>query len=246
MTGILDHFPPGMTPRKDQRDILLEIESSYNSYDYFMICAPTGSGKSAIAYTIAKWQFDTGIVTSTKTLQDQYVQSFPDIPVIKGKNNFKCEYLIDKNRTISQSRLESFITSTNAPTDITRTNDYYKENKLTCNFGPCTKKQGNENDICEYKENGCDYYNQRNIGLSSDAVILNYSFLFTILNMPMVLEGIDREHMIYDEAHKIEDELLGYTSLTIPKSLLSGLDSKVSLYCNEIQDVLNLMRDLKK
>lgn len=243
MTNIMDSFPKGMTPRKDQEDILRQIEKDYESYDYFMICAPTGSGKSAIAYTLANWQYDTGIVTSTKTLQDQYAKSFPEIPVIKGKNNFKCQYLIDQNRTTNQSRMESF--TSNAPIVVTESSDYYVENNLTCNFGPCTKKQGNKDDECEYKKCGCDYYEQRDVGLGSDTCIFNYAFLFIMLNLPIQIEGINRTNMIYDEAHKLEDELLGYTSLNLSKSLIASLELKRSLHCNSITEVMDLMRDVK-
>ena len=250
MTKILDYFPKGMTPRNDQSDILNAIEEEYESYDKFLICAPTGSGKSAIAYTLANWLHDTGIVTSTKTLQDQYSLSFSKLPVIKGKSNFKCKYLAEEaemkklygKKHETQARMDSFTESMG--NILTETDDYYIKNKFTCDFGPCTKERGNKNKECEYKAYDCDYYIQRDFGLNSDICVMNYAFLFTMLNMRVPLNGVERENMIYDEAHKIEDELLGYCSMDIPQKLTKDLECKKSMYCNNVDELLSIVRDL--
>ena len=59
----------------------------------------TGGGKSAIALTIAKWamsnfpstaQRGAYIITTQKTLQQQYVDDFPEIANIWSKSNYQC------------------------------------------------------------------------------------------------------------------------------------------------------------
>jgi Rad3-related DNA helicase len=66
---------------------------------HVIIEAPTGIGKSAIAYTIHKAlgavkgeiQRST-ILTHTKNLQDQYQRDFKTISILKGKTNYPCHH----------------------------------------------------------------------------------------------------------------------------------------------------------
>ena len=51
-----------------------------------------GTGKSAIAKTVASHLGSAYILTATKQLQDQYLSEFPDLVTIKGKNNYTCYY----------------------------------------------------------------------------------------------------------------------------------------------------------
>lgn len=52
--------------------------------------APTGSGKSGIAVTLARESPSAYIVTAQKLLQDQYVSDFPDLALMKGRANYPC------------------------------------------------------------------------------------------------------------------------------------------------------------
>src|SRR5690349_12155018 len=94
MTSILDHFVfPHM--RRIQADVLKEVEEAYSSYDFVMLEAPTGTGKSAIAATAALWMGESYINTSSLLLQDQYLRDFGSwMKAIKGKGNFEC---VDKS-----------------------------------------------------------------------------------------------------------------------------------------------------
>lgn len=64
---------------------------------HVIIDAPTGVGKTAIAYTVHKvisrlmddrWR--TTISTTTKGLQDQYTKDFTEIADLRGKTNYPC------------------------------------------------------------------------------------------------------------------------------------------------------------
>jgi len=56
-----------------------------------MIDAPTGSGKSILGMAIARFYPSSIYTCTTKDLQDQLVNDFPDIPVLKGRSNYPCK-----------------------------------------------------------------------------------------------------------------------------------------------------------
>lgn len=112
---LIDHFPG--TPRPEQEYILNEIEKSFKSGKRCVIIqAPTGIGKSHIGATLAKSTTKTThhniikdstpqtlrsfdgtmdysgcfVLTTTKQLQDQYIKTFPESSVLKGKSNYTC------------------------------------------------------------------------------------------------------------------------------------------------------------
>lgn len=87
--SILDHFPPGLTPREVQRELLIQIERMWNNTDVFVINAPVALGKSAIAYTVAQWAGRARITTPTNILVDQYKSLIPNS--VKSSGQFHCE-----------------------------------------------------------------------------------------------------------------------------------------------------------
>jgi len=66
------------------------LEREWNNKRYFLIDAPTGVGKSAIALAAAKTAGRGFLLTSTKALQDQYLEAFPYVNSLKGKSNYSC------------------------------------------------------------------------------------------------------------------------------------------------------------
>ena len=220
---MIEYFKEGITPRDEQTYIINEIEENLDNYDCFVINAPTGVGKSHIAYVISNYfesvSVRSAIITSTISLQDQYHKDFPEIPVVKGMNNFACVSLLETN---DLSIKEQY------------TVGQLRDDHLTCSSGECVKEIEDENGIItkesckhlglqddQYDESyhesykhenlhsrDCLYYVQRDEGLGSPRVLLNYSSLFTYLKYRV--KGAGRYCMIYDEAHNIEDQLVNY------------------------------------
>jgi len=75
--SILEHFPVGMTPRKEQRETLLEVERTWNWTDVFVIQAPVGAGKSALIQTIMKWNGGGQVIVPTNAEIKQYTDKAP-------------------------------------------------------------------------------------------------------------------------------------------------------------------------
>ena len=79
-------------PRPEQKQIINEIiEAIEMGFKNIIIEAGTGTGKSAIATTIARYVGDSYILTMTKQLQNQYLDDFDYmLAEIKGTSNYTC------------------------------------------------------------------------------------------------------------------------------------------------------------
>lgn len=111
--SLMDSFPG--TPRGEQESIINRIDDIWNKKGKkYVICqAPTGSGKSFIGATAglsskdaprstigmnfgprvkcSDWTpFGSYVLTTTKQLQDQYIELFPQMSGLKGKGNYVC------------------------------------------------------------------------------------------------------------------------------------------------------------
>ena len=79
-------------PRPEQKKIINEIIDAIDmGFKNIIVEAGTGTGKSAIATTIANYVGDSYILTMTKQLQNQYLDDFEYmLAEIKGKSNYQC------------------------------------------------------------------------------------------------------------------------------------------------------------
>ena len=79
-------------PRPEQKNIINEIiEAIEMGFKNIIVEAGTGTGKSAIATTIANYIGDSYILTMTKQLQNQYLNDFEHmLTEIKGRSNYQC------------------------------------------------------------------------------------------------------------------------------------------------------------
>ncbi len=76
--------------RTQQSDVLDQINDAWDHYDYFILSAPTGVGKTYIALAIAEALDQSYILTGTKMLQEQYMSESSSIVNIKGRGNYPC------------------------------------------------------------------------------------------------------------------------------------------------------------
>ena len=98
---LIDDSFPFKEYRENQKEVIEKIFNAFKKYKYVILEAPTGSGKSAIAMTLAdlykRINKRTHILTIQKLLQDQYAKDFEgQIFVMKGKSNFRCKINGDK------------------------------------------------------------------------------------------------------------------------------------------------------
>ncbi len=183
-----EHFPFD-TPREDQLETISEIADAINQgYKYIILEAGTGTGKSAIAATLANMSESSYILTITKQLQDQYLKDFKDFQVVKGRSNFNCQNYITKSCNEGKCLTEGF----------------------DCKFS----LKNRENDIRQ--DNTCPYYYQKYLALNAKTVISNYYYMFLELNY--VKDFQKRDLLIFDEAHNLESTLMDELTLEFSKS----------------------------
>lgn len=217
MYRLLDFFPDGYTPTLNQISVLDRIQDKfYSDKKHLIIQAPTGSGKSFIAKTLANTtsgcssnykelvrsgsiyspNTDTSeylhgcfSLTIRKVLQDQYSNLFEDSKILKGKGNYEC--VIYDDHSVED-----------APCN-------YLDNQLK----KCKK------DRC------CLYYNAMDDLLVSKFGCLSYSKYLSLENHLK-----RRELLILDEVSELEQELVQRFTLIFYHSDFNkvGIDIKIS------------------
>lgn len=188
------HFPFSEA-RKNQLETISEIRQAIdNGYKYIILEAGTGTGKSAIAATLALMSDSSYILTVTKQLQDQYIRDFSNLgfKLVKGRGNFKCRKYEEKGVDLNCDKGLCVI-------------EGYK-----CEY---SLKNHSAEEITE--ENTCTYFYQKYLAMIADVAIANYPYMFLELNY--VDDFSNRNLMICDEAHNIESMIMEQLTLEFEK-----------------------------
>lgn len=212
---VAKHFPFSEA-RKNQLETISEIKQAIdNGYKYIILEAGTGTGKSAIAATLAQMFDSSYILTVTKQLQDQYITDFADLEfkLVKGRGNFQCiKYLEDGIRQgcdVGRCKVEGhkceYSLKDHAP-------------------GPITE------------DNTCQYFYQKFLGLMAQVTIANYPYMFLELNY--VEDFTKRSLMICDEAHNIEHVIMNQLTLEFERK-----DLKEYLKFNLSDELIEQLND---
>lgn len=92
MNPLLEYFPLPKI-RSEQLTVLNTINKALQKgYKNIILEAPVGSGKSAIAVTLARYLGDAHVITPRKALQDQYYEDFhkTGLTLMKGRSSYHC------------------------------------------------------------------------------------------------------------------------------------------------------------
>lgn len=194
---IIENFP-FETPRTGQLNIIQDIHDAIKKgYKYIILEAGTGTGKSAIATTLAKMYESAYILTMTKQLQKQYSNEF-EFPIVKGRNNFGCLH----------DSLDSTCDMGTCKTTPT-------SSKFFCPFGVAKNPTLDATLAFDAYHGGsvffqsvdhCHYWQQKANAINSPITIMNYDYALAELNY--VKHFGTRSLLILDEAHNIENKLM--------------------------------------
>lgn len=95
MSDILAYFPPGLTPRPAQVELLRSVQAAWSSADIIVLLCPPASGKTEIAYTIAHWQAARGntanFLPPENVLVQQTAERYPQLTTLLRRNLYTCE-----------------------------------------------------------------------------------------------------------------------------------------------------------
>ena len=209
------------TPRPEQTIIIEEILTAIdNGYKNIILEAGTGTGKSAIATTIANHEEfveDSYIVTMTNQLLQQYLHDFDYmVKEIKGRGNYHCNfggccdecYVKEENNT----RLRNYNQALKDYKD--NPNKYAKPEKPTL-LNNCGKKdEGKAPAVYPF----CPYIRALKRALKHDHVISNYDYLYIAGNYAGILP--ERELLILDEAHNLEKKIMQLITETLNRKTI--------------------------
>lgn len=200
---IIKKYFPYPQPRKGQYETIEKLLDALETYDYCILDANTGFGKTAVARTIldynASEEFnDAFLLTSTKMLQEQYYQEcknnkhLVDYEIAKGRSNFRCKD--NPNLSCNQGFCQEDQTG-----------------KFKCHFGIKGTDPTNNG--------GCYYWEQKAEAIQSDVAIMNYDVLLS--DYPSHYGH--RDLMILDEAHNIDNKVMQRVGITLNNHRLQEL-----------------------
>ena len=247
MSSILEYFPEGFEPRQIQKDILSAIEQQLRSgYKTIVLSAPTGVGKSLIAATLARYYGKSFVITASKQLQDQYSKDLKFLNPVKGKSNFACLKIME-HQDLSKADAKRAVLD-----------------GLTCEKGLCeetVKVQGKEvKELCKFKPRlgeleasprtpYCFYYEQKFRALASDHSLWNYAAYFQLkrFGRKAYADYIDRPVAIFDEAHKVEDQIIQFIGIDVYNVHITECGINIKNYSlGDTELVAELLDDLAR
>ena len=194
---IIENFP-FENPREGQLEIIADIEEAISKgYKYIILEAGTGTGKSAVATTLARMYESAYILTMTKQLQKQYADEF-DFPLVKGRGNFDClkdglDVTCDMGACKTAPKSSKFF----CPYGISKNPTLTGELAFQDSFG---------GDVFFQTTDHCKYWQQKANAINSPITLMNYDY--AILELNYVRHFGKRSLLILDEAHNIEDKLM--------------------------------------
>jgi ATP-dependent DNA helicase DinG len=206
---IIENFPFS-EPRKGQFEIITRIKDAVdNGYRYIILEAGTGTGKSAIATTLANIYQPAYILTMTKQLQSQYAAEF-GYPMVKGRGNFTCRDSNFDDRC-DTGTCQTVPSSQNFVCDFGITKSPFEEGMFAFNDAHGTPIYFRSNERC-------NYWNQKARAVQSEITLMNYDY--ALLELAYVQHFGKRHLMILDEAHNIEDKLMRRMEVNISNKRL--------------------------
>ncbi len=236
LNAIDQHFVKDQYRAGQKEAIEFTLTAFNNNKKVVILEAPTGSGKTAIAMTLADMVNKSYYLTITRQLQDQLTTEFEPrgLVSLKGRNAYPCTFY-------ARHGLDLVKRGVWKPAELTA----HLDKGPDCASGYCkttrsTGRQGHKCDKCFTMQgpNGdgrpsgdltnlpvgmhysaCPYYEQVFRAVNSRKVTMNFSaFLF----QTQMTKRFDdpRDLMIIDESHQVEPQLMDFVSLTINDLLL--------------------------
>ena len=220
-TDLIEEYFPFDKFRPGQKECIEAILNAYNDGKKFVILeAPTGSGKSVIGMTVARFFKNSYYLTIQKILQDQLMRDFAseETRVLKGRNAYKCDFwdrwaIKHKDnpgmmKLMRKAAKDPILGATVDNPDINCSSGVclIKDGKGKC--APCFPA-GYEN----IEKSLCPYWQALWKGMLSKTCIMNFhSFLY---QTQVANRFKTRDLMIIDEAHNTEPQLMDFVCLTI-------------------------------
>jgi len=213
-------------------------------------------GKSLVGATVSSYFDSSFTVTASKHLQDQYIKDIPFLKPVKGKQNFPCLKLMDAEKVENNRRAMRWGLSCDKGVCQERISKNGKEIIEVCKYKPTIKQVEDKTQDSQ----SCHYYMQKYDALTSKHSLWNYHAFFTIMkfNKKLFQDYLDRKITVFDEAHKIEDQIIQFVGFDIfsgqvdecnlnsEKYDFSDLDSVIKLTDDMAYSYAKKIKDIKE
>jgi len=222
--NLMSFFPDGYEPLPQQLEIIPRIEKAFESGKKFVICcAPTGSGKSFLAKTLANsssvspTEFVKSIESNQAFAMDQF-GAYVDPDNCTGMPTFGAIAL-----TITKTLQDQYVTLFDDSKALKGKANHTCaiDPKFTVDIAPCIFNSDLKHE-CQVA-NKCPYYNSRNETLISQFGVLNYSMFLSLPNHVK-----KRDFLICDEASELEDELVKRFTRELNYKILKKMDISIT------------------
>ena len=194
--------------REIQKETIIDIVDNFllENKKFIIMELPTGSGKSAIAMTVARiLNFELGttntFLTASKQLQEQYLRDFKELVNITNSIDYEC----------------ALSTVSGTPRDY----HYGDEN---CKVA--------SNSLCKMK---CPYLKESNIWKSSNFRVTNFHFFGHLEKVSGEINQDDTFFNIYDEAHNLLGITISLSEINFKIFTLKNLKNIIEKNLNEIK-----------
>jgi Rad3-related DNA helicase/serine/threonine protein kinase len=237
--GILSERLAGYEERQAQIEMATLVAQSLNEYTHAVVEAATGTGKSlAYLLPIVRSRKVAIISTANKALQEQlfykdipfvqeHIQNF-EAALVKGMGNYICLDRLEKERVETQFYLKN--------PDFTRLLNIVNEFELnitgdfeTLGFtvpNDIRSRVNADRDQCAWRDcplfSKCYVRQMREKATHAQVIVVNH----TLLLLDAVLEGYllpERDVIIVDEAHHLEEEATRAFTVTVSEAQISAL-----------------------
>lgn len=240
--SLVNYFPKGYTPTSTQSKALDLLEHALDVTDVVILCAPTGTGKSFIAKTIAD---------STSKISEHKAECIQNYTAFEVNHHGEYTY----NDTL-QPHGASVLTITKA------LQDQYVD------FFDCSSLKGKSNYMSTIdktmdveiesavmprkllhnhrKSHKCDYHNARRDFLIDRLGVTNYKMF---MSLPAHVKC--KDILICDEASELEDELVSQSTCKIDYEICKKANFKIKKLTSEspvvvyswLDDILQQLQD---
>jgi len=241
---------PFKTPRPAQVHALEFIAQAWqDGIDTVVLDLPTGVGKSGVAIGASRLsaqiprdgrEMDRGawLLTTQKTLQAQYAREFPDlIANISSKSNYPCVAYEGRESCEKGYRLAK------KAKDKT-----IKEYLSTVKKTPQTQhihdmcqrlmSQGHDSLPCA-QDGPCPYKTAWMDWIGSEIGVTNLAFFLNLVRAKF----LERDLLIVDEAHTIEEELVNFLSMDISEEFLKRELKMTAPVLRNLAEMREFVRD---
>ena len=218
---LLDEYAPSMetanafpfdTPWKYQLECLEAIIREFcTGKEFVMVEAPTGTGKTPIAGGAGRFYNTANILTSTKQLQNQYLNQISMSKSVKGRGNFGC-LLANCKTDKAQCRFDKDFYCIHAP-DSEGEKYAYESYRRGSRFWNTDRH--------------CPYWEQKADAIKTDMVVHNFAYYLYESNFAG--DFGPRGILVCDEGHNAERQIMGFYELSLSERVLKRYGMKFPL-----------------